>query len=352
MEIGEIVTNPELLNVTDECPFEHALPDPPTVNNNLVGKGGQLATNMNNGSSTNLYGPFAPAENAKVKWGKLPQKDVNHAFGKERADKGRCLTVKFDDGTSKSFPVSCSAHHLVPSQESLKDHDLLQYMCKKGGGKDQNHGYAQGKVWSDVGYDTNGSENGVYLPGTYAVGGGRGGLNVWYAQDDDDDEEHDEGYLDSEKAPPAEYQGFELKGKRGEIALENPCWQYVAQAIRKAPGQFHDRHVSYSEDVVQSALTAIWKTYKEKDVLVNPDGCSECKDRMDKINKHGLPAPYSVVLRLQHLSGKLRTFLTAGPGSWRLNVYTSEWCLQYMQAVKRGGAARKVAEAFEPPQGG
>jgi hypothetical protein len=348
MQIAQPVTTPSLLDLKDDCPFDHDLPEPPNVQNKLVGKGGQLATNMNNGSSTNLYGPFIPSKDAQVKWGKLPQKDVDHPFGKERADKGRCVTVTFDDGRSKVFPVSCSAHHLVPSQESLKDHDLLQYMCKRSTSGENNHKYASGKVWSDVGYDTNGSENGVYLPGSYAVGGGRGGLAVWYVQDDDDDDEHSEGYIDANKAPAADYAGFELKGKRGDINLANPCWQYVAQAIRKGPGQFHDRHVDYSEDIVQSALTNIWKSYRANDVLVLPESCPKCKKREEKIKEFGLPAPYSVVTRLQNLASKLRTYLTAGPGSWRSNVYTSEWCKQYMEAVIRGGSAKQAAEAFEP----
>jgi hypothetical protein len=346
MEVGEDVKPPELVDLSDDCPFDHELEQPPKIENDLVGKGSTLASSMNSGRSTKRFAKFAPSEGAKKKWGKLPQKNSEHAFFKGRADKGRCVTVTFSDDRKKNYPVSCSAHHLVPSQESLKDHPLLQYMCKIGTSGDNNHGYGDGAVWSDVGYDTNGSENGLYLPGNYAVGGGRGGLNVWYPVDGEDDSEHDEGYIDADKLPDDEYQDFLLDGKKGEIKRSNVCWQYVAQATLKAPGQFHDRHFKYSDHIVKQALQAIFEKYKKKEID-RAKSCGKCQERIEKLKGLGLPSPYSVVMRLENLSNKLRNYLTAAPGSWRGNVFTSAWTDKYMQAVKSGGSAREEAEAFE-----
>jgi hypothetical protein len=351
MEVGEPVAPPDLTDVKDECPFDHKELKPPEIQNALEGKGGTLATKMNNGESTNLYGEFKPSASAKVTWGKLPQKraPAEHSFAKSRPDKGRCVKITFPDKNDatktvdKMYPVSCSAHHLIPSQEALKGHELLTYMCKEGTSGENNHGFSEGAVWSDVGYDTNGSENGVYLPGNYAVGGGRGGLRVWYPTGGDD-EEHDTGYIEPEKLPPAEYQGYEITGTRGSIHSDNNCWRYVAQSVRHAPGQFHDRHQPYSEEVVAQALTAIFLKYKKRDPILNEESCSECNDRQKKLKDLGLPAPYSVVKRLEFLSNKLRGFLTAGPKTWRLNIYTSEWGKKYMEAVRKGGDARKHAE--------
>ncbi len=338
MEVAEDVSISDLLDLKDECPFDHELDEPPTVNNDLQGVGGTLATNMNNGTSTRLHQSYAPATDAeKTKWGKLPQKREDHVFYKKRPDKGRCVTIKFEDRRVKSYPVSCSAHHLIPSQESLKDHDLLQYMCKKGSSDEHNHGYSNGAVWSDVGYNTNGSENGVYLPGSYAVGGGTGGLNVWYALDDEDDEEHDEAYLEPDKLPPKEYQDFLIRGKKGDIVPTNPCWQYVRKAMQKTPGQFHDRHIYYSEQIVAKALKKIFIQYKKTDITLSKDACSKCEKRRQKIEERGLPAPYSVVLRLDFLSKKLRGYLTAQPGGWTENIYTSEWVNAFMKEVIRKG---------------
>ena len=352
MEIGEPVSPPDLTDVKDECPFDHTQLKPPDIQNVLEGKGGTLATKMNNGESQNLYVDFKPADGSRVKWGKLPQKDSGHSFYKQRSDKGRCVKITFPDKNDatktvdKFYPVSCSAHHLVPSQEALKGHKLLTYMCKEGTSGENNHGFSEGAVWSDVGYDTNGSENGVYLPGNYAVGGGRGGIRVWYPLGDDDDE-HDEGYIEPDKLPPVEYQGYEISGTKGLIDSNNHCWKYVAQSIRKAPGQFHDRHLFYSEQVVAKALTAIFTMYQKRDPILEEESCDKCNERQKKLADLGLPSPYSVVKRLEFLSNKLRGFVTAGPGSWRKNVYTSEWCNKYMQAVVSGGAARTHAEAFE-----
>jgi hypothetical protein len=349
MEIGEPVAISSLVDLSDECPFDHELDKPPELKNDLVGKGSTLATRMNNGGSTKLYKPFAPAESEKVKWGKLPQKDSSHAFFKGGPSKGRCVRIQFEGGETKAYPVSCSAHHLVPSQESLKGHPLLQYMCKKGPPADHNHGYGDGAVWSDVGYDTNGSENGVHLPGNYAVGGGKGGLDVWYPIDGEDDMEHDEGYIEVEKLPPEEYQDFLLHGEQGKISRTNACWCYVAQAMLKTPGQFHDRHLRYSEDIVKSALTSIFRNYQRNDVLINPGACRKCEERQKKLGDLGLPAPYSVVNRLETLSSRLRGYLTKESGSWRWspNIFTSKWCESYMKAVLEGGKDKEEAEYFE-----
>lgn len=337
-----------VVDLEDECPFDHELEDPPVVNNKLVGKGAKLATSMNNGSSTKLYKEYAPKDKSEKEiFGLIPQKNPDHEFFRGRPDKGRCVKIEFDDNTSKSYPVSCSAHHLIPSQESLKDHDLLQYMVMQGGGGEDNHDFSEGAVWSDVGYDTNGSENGVYLPGNYAVGGGTGGLRVWYSMDDADDEEHDTAYIEVDVLPPEEYKNFLIYGKKGSISTRNACWHYVSQAMLATPGQFHDRHKEYSEQVVQKALTKIFSKYKRSDIVINEGACSKCEERRKKIEEQGLPAPYSVVNRLETLSKKLRRHLTAKPGSWRENIFTSEWCNQYMQAVLKGGDEREEAEHFE-----
>lgn len=353
MEIGEMIAITFIKDEKFECPFEHELPEPPNVKNNLVGKGATLATAMNNGTSTKDNEQFKPKDDSeKIKWGKIPQKRNTpkvHPFYKKQANKGRCVEVCFEgesEPSVKDYPVSCSAHHLIPSQESLKDHLLLEYMCKEDSSGSNNHGFSDGLVWSDVGYNTNGSENGVYLPGSYAVGGGRGGLRVWYPYDDEDDEEHDTAYIEADKLPPSEYQGFELKGKRGHISKDNPCWQYVSEAMRLAPGQFHDRHYVYSDQVVGDALTKLHELCEHFNVTLNPNSCSDCEDRRKKIEDLGIPAPYSLVSHLESISNKLRTYLTAGKGGWRRNIYTSEWVNAYMQAVIKAGNSSGAAKAL------
>jgi len=343
MQVGESVSPAVIADLNFKCPFDHQLEEPPTLENELVGKGATLAQNMNNGTSTNTYEKFKPSAESN-KRGKIPQQDKDHNFYRKRDDKGRCLTIdfsKFKTGKNevKDFPVSCSAHHLIPSQESLKKHKILKYMCKKDTSEKHNHSFAKGKVWSDIGYNTNGSENGVYLPGSYAVGGGTGGLKVWYSLDGEPDEEHDTDYIDLDELPEKEYKDYMLIGKKGKITTDNPCWHYVSKATDLMGGaQFHDRHVNYSKKVVQKALTALHKRIEIFDITERKSACPKCEKKRKEIEKLGLPTPYPLVKRLESLSRKLAGYLTASDGDWKPDIYTSIWMKNYMTAVKKSSS--------------
>jgi hypothetical protein len=205
-------------------------------------------------------------------------------------------------------------------------------MVKKGDSeKLKDASYGDGVVWSDVGYDVNGSHNGKFLPGSYAVGGGRGGMGVWADTSDGDEDDTEDA---SEQIPdPA---SNELTGSLYEIKKSNRKWQYVKQAVAKCPGQFHDRHLPYST-FVQGVLKKIFTNYNtlaKKNALAG--SCSKCKDRAEKIAKHGIPTPYGMVNRLNGDSKRLMGFLDGH--TWRINIFTSGWGQKYMEAVKNGVA--------------
>ncbi|MDL1968313.1 MAG: AHH domain-containing protein [Deltaproteobacteria bacterium] len=341
--IGEKVEIADLLDLDFQCPFDHELEEPPEVKNNLVGIGSTLARKMSKGDSTKLYKDYEPqSDKEKIKWGQIAQKNRKHDCFK--GSNPISVEFKFDNLTeSKDYPLTFSAHHLIPSQESLKDHNILDYMCKKGETKEHNHNYPDGAVWSDVGYDTNGSENGIYLPGSYAVGGGKGGLGIWFSVDTDKDEEHGNDYVEYSKLPSDDEEKWLLKGKKGVIKEDNPCWQYVGQAMIKSKNQFHDRHRSYSKDIVEEALNAIYERYKLFDVTIDGIFCKRCKEKKEKIEKQGLPAPYSIVLRLEHLSNNLRIYLKVRHGQiMKENIFTSQWGEKYMQAKLKGEKAANM----------
>jgi hypothetical protein len=348
MQIGEAVSVAMITDVDFDCPFDHELTEPPALTNELVGKGAKLAANMNNGTSTNSYKKYTPSV-ASNKQGKIPQQDPKHDLYRKRTDKGRCLTIDFshfscEKNDIKSFPVSCSAHHLIPSQESLKDHDILEYMCEQETSGKHNHGFSDGKVWSDIGYNTNGSENGVYLPGSYAVGGGKGGWKVWYSLDDEPDEEHDTDYIDVDKLPEKEYKDYMLAGKKGKISHDNPCWHYVSKATDIMKGaQFHDRHLDYSQLIVRKALTALYKRIELFDVTEKANACPKCEEKRKKIDEAGLPTPYALVKRLGLLSNKLSGYLTAVEGNWKPNIFTSQWMEKYMEEVAKSSNKKATA---------
>ncbi len=334
MEIGEAVSIS--MPSMDECPFNHDLDDPPDVENDLVGVGQTLGSRMKSGKSTNLYDDYNTGKLDSIK---NPRDIDSHPFSKKD-----CVKIEFDTGETKSYPVTCSAHHLIPAQEALKVSQLLIYMCKKNTSTEKNHSFSDGIVWSDVGYDVNGSENGIYLPGSYAVGGGKGGLKVWYPTEDPDYE--DDLSLD-EMPRDASYNNFLLYGPDKGIKSDNACWWYVAQAVKLCPGQFHDRHPYYSEQVILPALEALAEKLNLFNILIVDDSCGKCKKRKDDIEKRGLPAPYGLVNMLKHISNDAAKYLTASPRSWRENIYTSMWMKKYMDAVNAGGQMKKDAEMFE-----
>ena len=186
-----------------ECPFDHASPEkPPIGENKFVGVGKTLGDRMASSTSTIIdqarRGNGSPAQILN------PNNDPAHALHRNQLP----VKIKFYDEESKSlevhgYRVTCAAHHLIPAQASLKRaRTLLNFMVAKRKpepvkGKP---GPAKGMVVTDLGYDVNGSENGIFLPGNYAVTRHRGKLwvkersvldDAWDEADPEDDDEDD-----------------------------------------------------------------------------------------------------------------------------------------------------------------
>jgi hypothetical protein len=175
----------------------------------------------------------------------------------------------------------------------------------------------------------------VFVPGCYAVGGGRGGMGVWSSTEDGDEDDVD----DPGDAVP-DPKSNELTGALNEISASNRKWLYVNQAVHRCPGQFHDRHVDYSQ-FVQGVLKKIFQNYKTLYRQMAIEGkCGDCKKRQDKMKEIGIPTPFGLVTRLNKVSDRFRGFLNGT--TWRMNVFTSKWGLAYMQAVKAKNAATRA----------
>ncbi len=350
-DLFEKISPDQLLDLKGQCPFEHDLDEPPTVKNELKGLGSTLGSNMEAGTSTNTYAPFAPkpAQKQYLKQGLLPQNDPAHQCYRSGSDDDGVIAIEFEAGT-EHYPLAFSAHHLIPSQGSLKGHKILQYMCAKTGGTAHNHGYSGGQVWSDVGYNTNGSENGVYSPGNYALGRAKKGINAWDPNSTNDGEDYILVKYSSYKKV-AFGAGHYLHGsnKMGGLDYTNLCWDYVSQAMTLAKIQFHDKHDVY-EDEVENALTRLHEKYQEKDARLVSGGCPKCKQREQQLKKmitqKGFPAPYKIVNDLKKLSNNLRTCLELPITGWRRNIYTSEWCNVYMDHAIKHGLKKTKAGKF------
>ncbi len=310
------------------CPFDHENPEPPSVKNDLIGNGGTLGRRMKSGDSTHLYEPLRTKQTPVMN----PREIPTHPF----FAKARVVSITATDASAgtmhvHTYPVTCAAHHLIPAQESLKESPLLAYMVKKGDAEPVKGGtYSAGRVWADVGYDVNGSENGVNLPGSYAVGGGRGGLGLWTGNDDNPDLE-DEDPADLGADPSSNL----LTGKLNEVSDTNRKWLYVSQAVQLAPGQFHDRHQDYSafiQDVLQQ-IHANYVLLERKQI--GESACGKCKDKASKIAEAGIPTPMGLVMRLNGVARRMTAFL--GGAAWRPNIYTSKWGRAYMKTLRRPG---------------
>ncbi|XXT19895.1 AHH domain-containing protein [Sorangium sp. So ce429] len=323
-QVGEAV-GPDLAS-EDECPFDHATEkDPPSIENSLIGKGGTLKSKMESGTSTHKY-----AYDSTIVVGHDPRKKVlspRNRRGHPFEDGKKAVSVTGADGVKRPFPVSCAAHHCIPAQESLKRSKILAFMVQKGKTAElKDTSYKGCIVWANVGYDVNGCENGVFLPGSYAVSKSSNGSNHWKDWSDGADDEEDDDIVSTDENAAT------LQGAI-EINDANYRWQYVREAVQLTRGQFHDRHVDYS-DFVLSSLDKLFERYKQlKKEMVDENGCTECKKNSDKMKNHGLPTPFVLVARMNFISRKLAGWLNAI--TWRRNIYTSRWGNAYMESLKK-----------------
>ena len=305
-QIGEGVDVGMIDTDEDDCPFDHDTPKPPTVSNKLIGSGTTLASRMKAGSSTHLYAPL--------------KKKVVSIVATDAAS-GKVYT--------HLYPVTCAAHHLIPAQESLQDSPLLAFMVKKGEGGDSAKRkvagvFGDGIVWANVGYDVNGAENGVYLPGSYAVGGGRGGMGVWTKNDDKPDREEE----DVADVPDAA--STELTGALNEISETNRKWLYVSKAMELTPGQFHDRHEDYSDFIAQVLEKIFIDLEARRGFYIEELNCPDCKKRVKDMKELGVPTPFGLVARLNGVSKRMTGFVNGS--AWARNIFTSKWGQAYMKA--------------------
>jgi hypothetical protein len=300
-QVGESVN---VIAGTDEkwqCPFSHD-PVQNDHDNDFAGDGGTLGERLEAGQSTSRnpqYGGGAPKELD-------PRHQPGHALNK--ADNPLPVNLIWND-LPRPWPVTCAAHHLVPSGDALAKTALLEWLIKKGttaqaGTKTGSLKTVNGKVDNNVGYDVNGAENGVWLPGPYAMRG------IWTTFAAGTDAEDDPG-------------GSGGAGMDGPAETHPAQFEYAVVTMKKARAQFHDAHRPYSKFVLD-ALNLVANKMRE---ITDTAECEQCRD---KIKNSGPPAPYSLIDRLNAISKRLRERLEGGPTGWKVNLWTSKWALEYM----------------------
>jgi hypothetical protein len=165
-----------------------------------------------------------------------------------------CPSVK-----GKRAAVQSAAHHCIPGNASLKQATtLLKFMRKEG-------------PWnfsSDIGYNVNDSNNGVWLPGNYGVRPGNGHYTrTWGAFDED--------FKD----------------------------QYAMRAMRAAHLQFHDAHQNYSLNVRRTLEDIASKLGRPRTT------CPVCGESLAR-TLNGVRPPFGLVGRLHGVSAAHRYLIT------------------------------------------
>jgi hypothetical protein len=279
MDVGESINVAMIFREKWTCPFPHETDFPP-ADNDLTGVGTTLGNRMEAGSGT-----ATRADSSHHTAGAVPYP---------------AITPVNVDGAD--YDLTLAAHHLIPAQESLKDCDILDYIDKE-----------RGVIKENLGYDVNGTQNGIWLPGPYAVDG-------WGAMTLEQEDLPDTAKRASTRAKRAAALPGKLSGEKFQ-------GNYSMGAMEQTKRQFHDRHVDYSNFVRQ---------YLEKIhvnmLMVELQYCDKCKNR----GNEKLPPPLSLVARLNGLSKKLSGYLIWPPSSWVAPLYTSGWSV-LMRAADRPG---------------
>jgi hypothetical protein len=318
-----------------ECPFHEAAHScSPDVENRREGDASKLGKNLDNGkersSSTVLRTGAVPDDVfSSPQWS--PDPELHYSEEKRE--------VQIDAADpDRVYPTAFSAHHLIPAGAALAKADALNRFMNKGS-----------SICCNLGYDVNGNENGVWLPGLHAVNGK--GLKLWSGSVAPRELPDGEGKgsvpvtavsrNELETAEGAAVTAYSYKPIDGPIPGDagaatfydkNMKWQYV-QASMKYLGkvdhpdglgerQFHDSHPSFSDLVlnrlvlVGDRLQALRGSPKDR----SDAECPKCREASAK-----QPPPVALLGLLNGMSRGFRSRLTNGKLQGD-QYFTSTWC--------------------------
>ncbi len=193
--------------------------------------------------------------------------------------KDKEIAEYLEDEAAQPYDVVFSAHHIIPGNEALKGHPVLQWVGDAASlgqyGEGVSSELADGEF---IGYDINSMVNGVWLPGPYALS---------------------------------------TKGKWTDKKLASPTTagfkQAYAFAVMDRMGrQFHYRHTKYSDFIVDclKKVNTRLEAFAKECPIVNPN------QQSSKPYK----APLGLVAKLNRISNRMRPLLDGS--RWSPNIYT------------------------------
>jgi hypothetical protein len=291
-----------------KCPFDHDGPQKrdDSIDNDLIGIGSTLAANMKSGKST------------------VRQPGSSGTDKTPYPEKGE-YPIEIGEWC---YAVVCAAHHLIPAQASLREvPGLLDYVVSKHVSQPlKKKAPHTGKLWSDIGYDVNGTQNGVWLPGNYGVSGSDGFWTSAPSALDDDEEAVEAERRRSARSAKRNPSAVTLHGVRHD--LDDPVnkkTQYVLGATRLFSAQFHDSHGPYSEKVQKALIRLGEAYYYAEERFIVEAACDKCRERMQGREDEGLPPPFGLARRLNGVSRRLKGYVKGRQG--HPEIYTSRWGL-------------------------
>ena len=246
MQVGELFSPAVLQNLEDKCAFRENDTGPAKKPENIAdddlddvqelqkNDGGTLGKNVEGGKKGEADGGPYAADDFVFK---QAADDTNRGKGM------KIHLPDFRDIKEADFPFTVAAHHLIPGNASLYDADvkLIDYM--EDGGKVTSIPGKKYTIEGHIGYDVNGSHNGVWLPGNYAIKTALPKRKI------------------KGKTYPARVGTTPIKGKSWEeLSNGHEDWQfaYVAGACKATRSQFHDSHEEpYSASVRKNLIRSL-----------------------------------------------------------------------------------------------
>jgi hypothetical protein len=307
-DIGELVSYARLDTAVRRCPFkldpldvddpegeDIGDDDDPSVQVLQDNDGGKLGKNVEKGSpgtdgSWNDIGGEAPRY-------KAPRVDTRRTTPPKRirvrVPEKAGANARVDDPTPRPFTVA--AHHLIPGNAALKDSAVFRKYMKRGAKMKLEVASGGKKTFelnAHIGYNVNGSHNGVWLPGSYAI---------------------------RQRTSPNRETWSVLNDPKpsNKKKMLDWCKAYMAAVAKVAGGQFHDTHEEYSKQVLKAINLLAAR------LMAHQRGCRECE------TKTKIPPPYAIVKpRLYLTSRYLRGKTVASPRSWKRPWFTSDQVLK------------------------
>jgi len=283
-ELGELVAVMVMKTEEEKCPWnqpegedvgiepENAeFDDTDAAKRVQANNGGVLGTNLQEGkpgAADTINGIYPPPsrEDKRV--------DTRRTNGLEK------VIVPAD---GKSYKYTVAAHHLIPGKASLATSQICNYM-EQGKEVTSKDGAYTWKMRKNIGYNVNGSHNGIWLPGNYSI------------------------RKRSSPKKGVSWSGLDAAG------MGDWCISYIAALCRKKRREFHDTHTDYNENV-KDQLDKIHTA-----LLNHQVGCEECQ----KKNGQEILPPYRLKDRLYQISKCLHGMLSGSWRSWNRAYLTSD----------------------------